>query len=195
MENFLLPHSWVRHVFTCGVCRQSPAHSVSTRALLKNQSSGHQREACGARGGASLQVCAHWQMKDNGSPALFLPCWVPTSQQRSVARQLSPMVLGRASCLQCDVEAGQGSSVEVVVPCGGFSRAPSSQAAPPTGPPDPLLLCDCRGPHILVGRGSLETGPVDANTRVSRHRKRGLTSTVITTALLPDSEEEQVFDV
>lgn len=107
------------------------------------------------------------------------------------------MVLGRARCLQCDVEAGQGSSVEVVIPLegAGLSRAPSSQAAPPTGPPDPLLLCDCRGPHILAGRGSLETGPVDANTRVSRHRKRGLTSTVITTALLPDTEEEQVFDV
>lgn len=59
--------------------------------------------------------------------------------------------------------------------------------------PGPLLLCDRCGPHILGG--SLETGPVDANTRVSRHRKRGLTSTVITTALLPDTEEEQLFNV
>lgn len=83
--------------------------------------------------------------------------------------------------------------MEAVVPHegAGCSRAPSCRALQAL--PGPLLLCDRRGPHILGG--SLETGPVDANTCASRHRKRGLTSTVITTALLPDTEEEQVFDV
>lgn len=39
----------------------------------------------------------------------------------------------------------------------------------------------CREPHIL--RGALETAAVDENTRILRHRKRGLTCVLITARL------------
>lgn len=73
---------------------------------------------------------------------------------------------------------------------GGLSWEPPSPAPLPTGPP--ASSATCHGPHIL--RGTLETGPVDANTRTLRHRKRGLTFAATTTRLLIETKEEQILD-
>lgn len=78
---------------------------------------------------------------------------------------------------------------------GGSPGSPQSESLPPKQPlliGPPSSSATCHGPHIL--RGALETGPVDANTRTLRHRKRGLTFTVITTGLLTETKEEQILD-
>lgn len=149
MKNFLLPHSWVRHVSTCGVCRWSPAYSGSTGASSEKPELRPPKGGLGAGGVASLAgLCS---LAGEGqrlpSPVPFLLSSHP--QQRFAARQLSPMILGRASCLQCDAETRQGSSMEAVVPREGvgFSRAPSYRPSlPPSSSVAAMGLTSWGGP-------------------------------------------------